>query len=335
MRSQLVTLASILVIGAAVPAAGAQGTIFPMPQFDGNLNPNGGGCGDFNGDGCLDLMYREGTGGTYAYRFGDGHGGFGAVHHMRLPANTMGACADMNLDGIIDFVGFRGTLPQGLIAFGGSNGFEKPKYFGVPKIVSALRDCRGERRRDSRHPRCRLRLGEAQHSPRPGRWHLRERRRRRSRAEYHLFHDRRRDGRRPDRRRHHQYRGYGLEPTHHLCRRRHGGFSLAASQSTSLPVALFKLGDIDLDGRADGVSSGGSNPSSVYMWFANFDGSFAPGIANEVAGTPTQLTLADLDFDGYPDLVTCNSLECEITTLHNLGVGPLQEWKILPGAPGS
>ena len=113
-----------------------------------------------------------------------------------------------------------------------------------------------------------------------------------------------------------------------------GGFRFDAPQETpGLPAGVefgsLTAGDLDTDGRSDVVVSGSSGGTA---WISRGDGTFALSQALGAPGAVEDAILADLDRDGFPDLVLgLRFLRwTSVATFHNEGGG---RFRAFPGQP--
>jgi hypothetical protein len=94
---------------------------------------------------------------------------------------------------------------------------------------------------------------------------------------------------------------------------------LAQQRKVALP-AQVRVTDVDGDGRADLVVSDFQSPT-LHMYRGNGAGDFAEGIAIGAGGPVNSFDIADVNGDGYPDIVTAND-DHTISVLVNRGPCP-------------
>src|SRR5262249_57785362 len=102
-----------------------------------------------------------------------------------------------------------------------------------------------------------------------------------------------------------------------------GTFRPPVGYATSFSSASVVVDDFDHDGRLDlAVSSGGFYGTTVSVLLGNGDGSFQ-GAVNYYAGSGVNsVTTADLNGDGFPDLVTANVNSFTLALLYNAADWP-------------
>jgi hypothetical protein len=77
------------------------------------------------------------------------------------------------------------------------------------------------------------------------------------------------------------------------------------------------IGDFDVDGRRDLVTSGGG----VYVLLGNGNGQFGPSAGYDAGALPVHVAIGDLDSDGRLDLATANAYTNSPSAAVVLGVG--------------
>ncbi|MBL8696287.1 MAG: VCBS repeat-containing protein [Planctomycetes bacterium] len=99
-----------------------------------------------------------------------------------------------------------------------------------------------------------------------------------------------------------------------------GAPSLIQTFSNGQPYQLA-VGDFNEDGNLD-VLTCDSNTGILTRLHGNGSGSFAPAAGVPVGGTPSAITLADLNLDGHTDAVVCRlEPEDDVVTLLGSGLG--------------
>ncbi|HEY3644138.1 MAG TPA: VCBS repeat-containing protein [Gammaproteobacteria bacterium] len=113
-----------------------------------------------------------------------------------------------------------------------------------------------------------------------------------------------------------------------VCMDPHGDFTLLPTQVfTDIPaMSSVSVADLNGDGIQDVIISDGSSAAAgVRVLFNDGHGVLSPDVAyaSEAGGGkgPVSVTSADLDGDGFPDLVTANGSDGTVSVLRNDGDG--------------
>ena len=74
-----------------------------------------------------------------------------------------------------------------------------------------------------------------------------------------------------------------------------------------LPAWGVRVADVDLDGAPDIVAGGHGGALSVLL--GRGDGTFAPYVDYDTGQCPSAIALADVNGDGWPDIVTARACD--------------------------
>lgn len=108
---------------------------------------------------------------------------------------------------------------------------------------------------------------------------------------------------------------------------RDGGFSLLAQDFSDIgDMSALAVADVNGDGKPDVIISDGSGTASgVRVLLNRGDGTLAPDVAyanDSAAGAgPVSVTVADVNGDGLPDIITANGSNGTVSVLINDGDG--------------
>jgi len=108
-----------------------------------------------------------------------------------------------------------------------------------------------------------------------------------------------------------------------------GGSTMIGFSAGNAPVAMLSDDfdnddDSDLAGPSDGFGGGplvGDDVGIVFVLLGNGDGTFQSTAEYAVGVHPTDVAIADLDGDGFPDIAASNSADGTVSILINLGDG--------------
>lgn len=98
---------------------------------------------------------------------------------------------------------------------------------------------------------------------------------------------------------------------------RSAGAALGAPERLRVGGISVVAADVDRDGDADLLAADPARPEVLLLRNLT-DGRFAPAVAVPVGGAPLRLAVADLDLDGWPDLVVADA-DGSVAVLPNLG----------------
>lgn len=111
-----------------------------------------------------------------------------------------------------------------------------------------------------------------------------------------------------------------------------GTFQTPVASATSINASAITLTDLNKDGNLD-VIIGGAYPSAVAVFFGNGTASLSAPVLYAVGAGPASpgATLAaDLNGDGFPDVVCTNDLDSTITILFGSSTGALRASVVPP-----
>ena len=89
------------------------------------------------------------------------------------------------------------------------------------------------------------------------------------------------------------------------------------------------VGDLDQDGQLEVVGTSGSDDS--VRWFKRQGLDFIPHLVDDSGDAPNEVTVQDLDQDGWLDLVVPNAFSDDVVVYHNLGGGQFMPRQIATG----
>jgi len=116
-----------------------------------------------------------------------------------------------------------------------------------------------------------------------------------------------------------------------------GHFSGPTYYHVGQRVNAVQLIDLNIDGHLDAALAcgvDGGSPGTVVTYFGDGDGGLTEDQSYAVGAFPRDIQAADLNGDGWPDLVTCSKEDGVFSTLINAGDGSLGS-AIASGAPGT
>ena len=118
-----------------------------------------------------------------------------------------------------------------------------------------------------------------------------------------------------------------------------GDGTLQSPRTTGAAQALEAIatGDLNGDGRGDVVVPENGAPAKARVFLSNADGTFAAGVAYNVAGTsPQDVAVGNLNGDSSPDIVVADGDSANVSVLLNAGdrtgaFGPVTNYPALAG----